>query len=197
MTKKGDIVILAISYVWVTAILGCKMEDQGIRELRVALGWSLFKVQEQSNIIDTLTEQVMDMQPHYLLTPIQTSYVLEDGEDITFPPGRYLYISSDALHVTAVHLSPQLIATSDEKAFDLTMQIEDQFRAAGLREIKDMRTPHEEAKHLLQKRTFGYPTRVHIYEYALEETLFNVEIATFKPDKFVVFVRITNRELSI
>ena len=172
------------------------MDDQKIQELNIALGWSLFKVQEQSTIQESLTESVMDMNPHYLLNPIHTSYVLKNGEAITFPPGRFLYISSDALHVTAVHLSPQLIATSEQKAFDLTTQIEDQFRSAGLIETQDMRTPHEEAKQLLQNRTSGFPIRVRLYEYALDKTRFFVEIATFEPEKYAIFVRITNRELA-
>ena len=139
----------------------------------------------------------MDVYPHYFLSPTQTSYVLEDGEAITFPPGRFLYISSTALHVTSVHLSPQQSGIPKDEAFDLTLQIENLLRSAELQENVRRRTPREEAEHILHKLPRHYPVRVNLYQYTRGQTIFIVEIAMFGPDNFVVTVKITNMEINI
>ena len=188
-------IVSLLFYGWFALIKRDSRINEEIPQLRIALGWSLFEVQEQSILQENMTESAMDIRPHYFFSPIQTSYILEDGDAIKFPPGRFLFFSSGALHITSISVSPQLSGTSEDYAFELASLIENQFLSAGLQENYERRTSHEEAVYFLQKRPYGYPAKIHLYQYTLGEVIFNVGITKQSPDNHVITVRISSYEI--
>ena len=177
-------------------ILENYIKNLDIRQLRISLGWSLSEVQKQSTIKENLTTPIDDGWAHYIVEPIQTSYVLENDTVILFPPGRFLAILSNALHVTHIKISPHLVGLSIDEAFELADKLETLFLSAGFQENPITRTSREEATIRLQDDSLGYPNRKNLYLYYLGQTKFLVEMALFDHGNYAVTVKIINNQIS-
>ena len=187
--------ILVIGVVWVLNE-GCDVRINETEQVRIKLGWSIANVQERSMIEKQLTESVMDHQLYVLTNPIRVLYEIDESKAITFPAGRYLYIVTDALHVTGVRVSPQINGLDINSAFNLAREIEVLLQSAGLEETFVKRTSRTEAELYLSNLKRGFPIRVRLFQYALDQTNFRLEVARINADDYVVTVRISNREIS-
>jgi hypothetical protein len=172
------------------------VENNKVEQVHIKLGNSITDIGQNSTIKQQLTKSVMDHQLYVLTEPIQVSYEIDEGKSIIFPAGRYLYIATDALHVTGVRTSPQLIGLGIDEAFELAQQVGSLLQSAGLTENLVKRTLRAEAKLYLNNLDSGLPIRVELFQYSLDQTLFKLEVARINAKDYAITIRISNRENS-